>query len=249
VQNKLELLSNLLSQKEILTIEVNGSCNENGEIEQIFWNNIELKENISYNIALLSLSTSSFFPNIIKDSNNLFYYSEKDSSDVKTIVFETGAYELKDINEYIKFYLKDNVTISLIESTGKCRISLADGWKVYFNKPNTFKKILGFTKTEVVDSTTLSDEIIDVLTIQRIYLHCDICRGSIYNGKPSSILFSFNNFHRWGFPLAFNLNPLQEKQVVIKKFNRIKFTFIDNNNRPIDFLKSPVTLSIQIRQV
>lgn len=245
---KLDSIINILGQKELISIEINGRCNENGEIDQWFLDNIDLRQDVNYQVSLVSLSTSAFFPNITNE-NNKFYYSEKDSTTIKSITLSEGAYEVKDINEYIQFYLGQNITISLISSSGKSRVNLAQGWKVYFNQTNSLRKLLGFSKSDIIEKTSFSDELVDIVPIQRIYLHCDIVKGSLYEGKQSDILFSFNNQYRWGTPLGFTINPLQEKLLARKYFNRIVFRFVDNNKNPITFLYSPVCISLQIRQV
>lgn len=248
-QKKLDQLITLASQKEFYSFEVSGVCNNNGELIQRFPSNIILKDNVTYNAALVRLSVTSFFPNI-SETNNRFYYSNKGSTDIKVIQLDSGAYEIEDLNKLISAYTQKNITIALLTSTGKTLITLADGWKVYFNKPKTFRNLLGFLTADFIEeSLNMSDTICDVVDTQSIYVNCNIVSGAYLDGMSSNILYSFDNKIGWGRLICLSPNPLQECPVIIKHFNELIFRFHNEDKKPINFMKSHISLKLQIRQL
>ncbi len=72
----LKEISSVLSEKETVFIEVNGKCNQAGEIIETFENNFKFKEQISYYVSIIHITASSFFPNL-NEKTNKFYYSSK----------------------------------------------------------------------------------------------------------------------------------------------------------------------------
>ena len=245
----MQTLINLASYKRIESIEVNGICNDYGEIVEQFAEEFRFKDEVTYKTSLVSLSTTSFFPNIT-ESNNKFYYSENNI--VKEIIADSGAYEIKDYDFMIKSKLANEhnpINITLIPSTGKVLITLADGWKIYFDKENTWRKELGFNSRVLDKPINISDTIADIVSTQRIYLECDIIKGSYYKGKQSTILFSFDNKTGYGRVLSFRPNPVEPKLLIRKIFNQIVFRFRDDKLKPVTFMKAPVCLTIEIEQL
>jgi hypothetical protein len=75
----------------------------------VFKDPINLTQNKKYEAALLSIDTYNSFPNISSDDknpltveNNIFKYSTDDGSTWKIITFDTGSYQLADINNEIQ---------------------------------------------------------------------------------------------------------------------------------------------------
>ena len=252
--DQLQSLINLASYKQIESIEVNGVCSDTGEITEQFPESFYFKDDITYEVSLISLSTSSFFPNLT-EANNKFFYSEANSNIIKEINADTGAYEIKDIDHMVKNKLaikKDEdspINITLIGSTGKVVITLADGWKIYFDREKTWRKEVGFESKVLDKPINISDSLADIVPTQRIYLECDIIKGSYYKGKQSTILFSFDNKSGWGKILSFRPFPLEPKLLIRKIFNQIIFRFRDDKLNPVTFLKAPVCLTIEIKQL
>ena len=162
MENAMEKMNNLLNKKEIVNIEILGTCDKNGLLVQNLNFPVKLNQNVSHKISLVSLETTSFFPNVTS-SNNKFYYSvaadtEETKDGVKTVVkapvkevtITDGAYEIKQYNEAVQSAIeangdvKDNITISLNESTAMTSIVLKGGYRVYFDKANTWRDVLGF---------------------------------------------------------------------------------------------------------
>ena len=89
----------------------------------------------------------------------------------------------------------------------------------------------------------------DVVRVEKVYVSCDICSGSNLNGKDTNIIFSFANTKKYGYPLAFAPQKRQPKLLLIKSFNKITFSFADENGKPVDFLGSPISIAVEVKEI
>jgi hypothetical protein len=259
----LQKLQDLLSRKEQLTIEVDGTCDNSGILIQRLNRSVKLNESVSHKIALVTLESVSFFPNI-DTTNNRFYYSAEDNV-VKTVTMPTGALEIGDdqdakgsYNQRIKQALAknnhtpDNITLTLDSSTAETRIELKGAYKVYFNKDRTWRDSLGFDARDLTaNGIHVSDRMANILPCQKIYVGCDLCKGSLVNADKvlrSNILFSFPNNKAFGAPLAICPSPLRPSELSKKEFDCVRLEFFSDDNKPINFLGRQVTAEISIWQ-
>ena len=217
---------------------------------------MKYEDEYDYYIILISGQLSSLFSNIVKDKNDKFYYLENDI--LKTLSFTECAYEVKDINVNLQIKLpnKSNETkldspIKLIvdQGTGRCRIILKQGYKIEFTRNDTFRDILGFDAMIVDQAITESPKICDLFISTKIYIHLDIARGSIFQGKSTDIMYSFLNNIAFGHLININIRQKREHLLVKKYFSDLTVYFTDQNNNFIDFMQSVVTLTFEIRQI
>ena len=85
-----------------------------------------------------------------------------------------------------------NESIKLIvdQGTGRCRIFLKQGYKIDFTRNDTFRDILGFDAMIVDQAITEPFKICDLVISTNIYIHLNIIKGSIFQGKISDIIYS-----------------------------------------------------------
>ena len=89
----------------------------------------------------------------------------------------------------------------------------------------------------------------DVVNTIKIFIHLDIIKGSWFKGSPSNILYSFSNSVEFGAPLSIKPRNKYELSLFNKSFDFVKITFKNEKGEPINFMKSPVALTIEIKQV
>ena len=89
----------------------------------------------------------------------------------------------------------------------------------------------------------------DIVKVQKVYVSCDICRGSYLNGKGTNIIFTFPNEKRYGHPLIIVPTKRQYKQLIKKSFNQIVFTFKDENDKPVDFQGAVTTIGVECCEI
>jgi len=140
--------------------------------------------------------------------------------------------------------------LKLIQLQDTVFLKLADNYIVHFRQ-DSFHELLGFNIRDNISrpGETESDKMMNILKTQKIFIFCDIIKGSKFRGKNSTILYSFGNNKRFGAGISLRPNPLQEQLLNIKSFNRIIFQFKNEKGQPIDFMGSNISMTIQIRQV
>lgn len=253
--NKLSEIVDSLNKKQVETFEIIGKADKNGVLVCNLPKTFEFDENKSFYISLLSFETDSFFPNI-DETNNKFYYSLPNSNEIKEIEFPTGAYDLPDYNKVIvdrlgklndKGVYISPINIKLDKPTGSSHISLDTGYKIYFNRNLTFRKNLGF-RNEIVSESCYSSSIVDVLRFRKIFISCDIAKGSIFNNTYSNIIYSISNSRKFGSLISVRPNPIIPFLLIKKFFNQIVFKFFSEKKESIDFMGSDICLTILIKQ-
>jgi hypothetical protein len=252
LEKALKQLNSTLSQKLIQTFEVVDKCDKNGKIVTHLSRQMEFKEDSTYYVSLIEMTGTSFFPNVT-ESNNKFYYIT--AGKTITLTVPTGAYDVTDYNDFVCMSVpkitgdKNPINISLHSPTGKVIITLATGYKIDFTKANTFREELGFESVVLTDPENISPNMADVVKVEKVYVSCDICSGSNLNGKDTNIIFSFANTKKYGYPLAFTPQKRQPKLLLIKSFNKITFSFADEDGNPVDFLGSRMSIAVEIPEI
>ena len=248
MESKLLKLNNKLNIKRIDYIEIQGTCDKNGEYNNSFIDIMRYDDEYDYYITLTSAQFSSLFPNIVKDKNDKFYYLENDI--LRTLTFTEGAYEVNHINAIIQQKVS-NESIKLVVDQGsaRCKIVLNQEYKIDFTRNDTFRDILGFDAVIVDQPFIESPKICDLLISTNIYIHLDIAKLSIFQGKSTDIIYSFSNNIAFGHLINLNIRQKREHLLVKKYFLDLTIYFTDQNNSPIDFMQSVVTLTFEIRQV
>ena len=256
----MEKLNDTLSRKEHITLDIEGTCDNTGILVMQLSRTVKLNNNFTHKIALVSLETTAFFPNV-DNSCNKFYYSIGNGN-IKIINVPTGAYDISDeqdanfsYNQIIKKGIHsngdtpDNIKISLVGPTGKVMIEIKGEYRVYFNRDNTWRNRLGFHSVNLAAGIHTSNNIANVLPTQKIYVGCNLCVGSIGKGIGRNVLFSFSNHNEYGSPIILAPNPLRPRELQMKEFDSVRLEFFSEDGEPINFQGSQVTGEIAIWQV
>ena len=251
----LQQINNSLSRKKIVIYEIMGEVDDNGELIEKFTEDQVFDPNYDYLVSLVSFEGASMFPNIIIGKNNVFVYKTTATGAEKTIELSAGAYNISDINDSIQARLgNDNITIEVEKGSGKSIIKLKNDHHVFFNKENDIRKLLGYTDDIIINYSStqlshISPKMCDVVNTIKIFIHLDIIKGSWFKGSPSNVLYSFSNSIEFGAPLSIKPRNKYELPLFNKSFDYIKITFKNEKEEPINFIKSPVALTIEIKQV
>jgi hypothetical protein len=249
--------------------EVSGIPNNTGEIIERFSETQKFNDSFDYYVSMIELQAASMFPNIIKDKNNIFTYSvpqvgQSPSENIRRVIeFETGAYEVEDINNHIQDTIgNDNqalpdgqspITIELDKGTGKSKIKLKNGYKIHFTSNRDIRQILGYSHDSgniiLEQDLNVSPKMCNVMETNKIYIHLDIIRGMWYKGKPSQILYSFSNDVAFGMPISIKPKNLQDYLLATHQFNEMRIRFTNDNGTSINFMNTPINLCLMIKQV
>ena len=255
IEAAIKQLSSISAQKDVVCIELVGKCNDQGVFEVRMTNPPKLTSNVSHKISLVSFQTTSFFPNVTETNNKFYYRNATDTAD-KVVTVDTGGYNIEDYYDAISVAMlannddPKNLLIELVKASGKVRITLKNGYKVYFNKDNTCRDILGFTEINLIrDNVYTSANIARVVTTEKVYAKCNLCAETLFNGETSNILFSFPNNKRYGSLLSVNPNPLIPRKLVNTNIDKVRLEFVDEAGNPVSFLRSNICMTILIEQM
>ena len=158
--------------------------------------------NKQFKLAITFLSAHNGIFNVTNE-NNKFYFTKSitDDNHYIMITIPPGAYEIESLNDEIKriiinhehftedtypFLIKPNFSTlgSIIEiSNEESAIS--------FKASDSIGSLLGFNKITIYDEYNLSDNPVDILSFNNIFIETDIAKGMIFKGKRTGIIHNF----------------------------------------------------------
>ena len=171
------------------------------------------------------------------------------------IKLQPGIYELTDLNtaieQKLRYYNQANgefkingLSINIEADTISMKSVLTTSNPIYFN--SKLNELLGFTDTNYIEGTHISEKPIMITTTDKVHLKCDCVDGSIVNGIREQILFSFNLSAPPGYKIIKEPNFILYKKINKTRLDSIQFFLEDNNHNPVDFNGETLTFTIQI---
>ena len=108
--------------------------------------------------------------------------------------------------------------------------------------PNTEKDIEDYEPMKYISS----DKVVDISSVEKIHLNCDKIQGSILNGTPSSILYSFDVDVSPGYKIIKDPSTVLYKNVTSDKIESLEFYLVDDDGNPVDFNGETLTFTLQL---
>ena len=158
--------------------------------------------NKQFKIAVTFLTAYNGIFNVTNE-NNKFYVTKSitDNNHYIMITIPPGSYEIESLNDEIKriiindeyftedtypFIIKPNFSTlgSIIE------ISKEES-AISFKASASIGSLLGFNKRSIYEEYNLSDNPVDILSFDNIFIETNIAQGMIFKGKRSGIIFNF----------------------------------------------------------
>lgn len=195
-----------------------------------------------YECGLLYFSTFNSIPNI-DDRNNKFYYGEN-----KLVEIPEGSYELQDICDYLKTYMK-NTSIKLTCNNNTLRTTLFCAEDVHFDKSDSIGPILGFGKETVKANIKCESPYpVSILSTTIVRIECDVVSGSFVNGTPSHIIYEFVPNVPPGYRMIEVPKNLIYFPVNHNSISAINIRLLDANNKQVNLRGEEVQLYLHFRQ-
>ena len=173
------------------------------------------------------------------------------------IKLQPGIYELSDLNTTIQQKLQyyqdhreykiNGVNINIEADTISMKSVLTTSNPIYFN--SKLNELLGFTDTNYIEGTHISEKPVMITTTDKVHLKCDCVDGSIVNGIREQILFSFNLSAPPGYKIIKEPNIILYKKINKTRLDSIQFFLEDNIHNPVDFNGETLTFTIQIIKI
>src|SRR6267154_1556845 len=252
----LEPISNRF-QKKPLSISTLVSYNTSPELFTYrFGAPIELPD-YDYEIALVNLETWNSFANVT-EKNNLFRYSTDSGITWKLLTIDTGSYEIESLNDEIQKLMQMNgdwdstnntfyITTAANTSTLKSNIYISEaGYQVDFIIDNSIRSILGFNPMILSQGFHKSDNIVNIIDFNSIFVNCDCINGSYVNGMSSPVIYSFGPKVSPGYRIVESPVNLVYLPVNRKTISEFSVWITDQEGRPIDFRGENITCRFHI---
>ena len=261
----MELPSKLLEQiafntrpkiEEHMLIIMNRSTHEEHLFQPLQTNNKQFK------IAITFLSAYNGIFNVT-NSNNNFYFTKSitDDDHYIMITIPPGAYEIESLNDEIKriiindehfteanypFTIKPNFSTlgSIIEiSNEESAIS--------FKASDSIGSLLGFNKKTIYDEYNLSDNPVDILSFDNIFIKTDIAQGMIFKGRRSGIIHNLTMDVHLGYKYIEKFRGgVSWYMVETKDFiSSINLKLKNENGNLVSFNGQSVTFRLSIKEV
>ena len=258
----MELPSKLLEQiafntrpkiEEHLLIVMDKSIHEEHLFQPLQTNNKQFK------IAITFLTGYNGIFNI-SSKNNKFYFINP-ANETVMITIPHGAYELESLDLEIKriiieeghitkdfypFSIKPNFSTlgSIIEITDP-------NFSIDFTYDDTIRDLLGFNAVILEDEYNLSQNPVDILSFDIIFLECDIAQGMIFKGKKSSIIHNFTMDVDPGYKYIEKFRGgvqwymMESKDII----SSICFKLKNENGNLVSFNGQSVTFRLSIKEI
>ena len=170
---------------------------------------------------------------------------------------QPGIFELSDLNTTIQQKLQyyqdrreykiNGVNINIEADTISMKSVLTTSNPIYFN--SKLNELLGFTDTNYIEGTHISEKPVMITTTDKVHLECDCVDGSIVNGIREQILFSFILSAPPGYKIIKEPNIISYQKINKTRLDSIQFFLEDNNHNPVDSNGETLTFTIQIIKI
>ena len=198
----------------------------------------------------------------VTNENNKFYFKKTISDDgfIK-ISIPPGAYEIESLNNQIKRIVIDEehyteanypFTIKPNFSTLGSIIEISpQGPIISFMFDDSIRDLLGFNARTLYEEYTLSNNPVDLLSFDNIFIECNIARGMIFKGKRSGIIHNFTMDVDPGYKYIEKFHGgvqwymMESKDII----SSICFKLKNENNQIVSFNGQSITFRLSIKEI
>ena len=198
----------------------------------------------------------------VTDKNNKFYFKKaiKDEDFIQIRISE-GAYEIESLNNEIKriiiekgHYTETNYPFRItpnFSTLGSIVEILTPGPQISFVSDDSIGSLLGFNEILVWGEYNLSDNPVDILSFDNIFLECDIAQGMIFKSKRTGIIHNFTMDVDPGYKYIEKFRGgiqwymMESKDVI----SSICFKLKNENGNLVSFNGQSITFRLSIKEI
>ena len=196
----------------------------------------------------------------ITSKNNKFYFINP-ANEIVMITIPHGAYELESLDLEMKRIIieeghikKDFYPFSIKPNFSKIGsiIEITDpNFLIDFTYDNTIRDLLGFNAVILEDEYILSQNPVDILSFDNIFLECDIAQGMIFKGKKSSNIHNFTMDVDPGYKYIEKFRGgvmwfmMESKDIISSVFFKLQ----NENNKLVSFNGQSITFRLSIKEI
>ena len=218
--------------------------------------------NKQFKIAVTFLSAYNGIFNLTKE-NNKFYFTKSitDDDHYIMITIPPGAYEIESLNDEIKrlminyeYFTEENYPFKITPnfSTLGTIVEISNEESAISFKPSdSIGSLLGFNKRSIYEEYNLSDNPVDILSFDNIFIETDIAQGMILGGRRSGKIHNFTMDVDPGYKYIEKFRGgvswfmLETKDFI----SSINFKLKNENGELVSFNGESVTFRLSIKEV
>ena len=242
--------------EEHMLIVMNKSTHEEHLSQPLQTNNKQFK------IAITFLSAYNGIFNVTSDNNKLYFTKSITEYEHYTMItIPPGAYEIESLNDEIKrilindmhfteenypFQIKPNFSTlgSIIEiSNQESAIS--------FKTEDSIGSLLGFNKRTIYEEYNPSDNPVDILSFDNIFIETVIAQGMIFKGRRSGIIHNFTMDVDPGYEYIEKFHGGIQWYMMGSKdiISSICFKLKNENGKLVSFNGQSITFRLSIKEI
>ena len=206
----------------------------------------------------MNLETHYSFPKI-DETNNVFVYSPDTGNSWVKIKIPEGSYEIDDINNTIQHEMEKRghhdpinedyyINISANSNTLKSVLILEKDYQVDFNHQNSIAKVLGFTGAKYTERFHESENVVNILSINSIFVNRDIISGSYVNGTTKITLYSFCPKVSPGYKIIETPVNLVFLPITLDTIDNLKVCITDQDDHLLNLRNEMLTIRFHIKK-
>ena len=211
-----------------------------------------------YEISLLRLETYFSFPNI-DSSNNCVRVSIDHGVKWYEVKISTGCYDINSINNVMQRLLmeaygetkkENHVILSANRNTLKCILEIRDAATIVdFNIENSLRSVLGFQAKRYSSAKRYeSENIVNILNVNSILVHCDIVGASRLNGIEAPVIYNFFPDVSPGEKIVSQPKHLIYIPLTMDVIPSMTSWLTDQNQKELDLRGEELTLTFHVRK-
>ena len=217
--------------------------------------------NKQYKIAVTFLTGYNGIFNVTEKNNKFYFKKAIKDDDFIQIRVPPGAYEIESLNNENKWniiekghYTETNYPFRItpnFSTLGSIIQILTPGPQISFVFDDSTGALLGFNEILVWGKYNLSDNPVDILSFDNIFIECNIAQGMIFKSKRSGIIHNFTMDVDPGYKYIEKFRGgvqwymMESKDII----SSICFKLKNENNEIVSFNGQSITFRLSIKEI